>query len=225
MNSNRLSAYNSTAGILVLFTVLALGLYACAGRITETPLAWRMDTADKIPVGFDTYTLFIDTSYEYADEAAAAKLEILNRNFKSFGDSIGDRNLAVWVNEPGSDRLSISRGKYFADLFSRWADQSLEYSDGPFVILSDTHPDVFKTETREALQEQEPTIIVIAFNRISTQDVINVLNHLEARIRRGEISASQTSLYTLWLQMKSWVTQEESRQFLKDITLALIAKI
>lgn len=103
---------------LTALAIVVLILASCTPRLTETPLAWRLGDTGQIPEGYNTYTLFLNTSTEYPDQSAPDKLRKLERHFKGFGDSIGENNLAVWVNDPGSNALSISRGKYYADLFA-----------------------------------------------------------------------------------------------------------
>lgn len=211
--------------------LLALGVStsSCTEKITETKLAWDLGESGYIPQGFRTYTLFINTSVEYHDQTAADRLRSLERHFKSFADSIGDENLAVWVNDPGSDALSVSRGKYFADVFSNWADSSIEYSNGPYVMVSDRHPNTLKDLDPADRPADRPSVIVIGFNNISADRIIEVLNFVEARIRRAEaLSAGRFQLKILWVELKTLWDDDEFREFatglLKDVTIALIER-
>ena len=195
---------------------------ACTRHMSETPLAWRLDRAGKIPSGFATYTLFLNTSAAYPDADAPKKLAVLKRQFEEFGHSIGDKNLAVWANEPDSDKLSVSRGKYYADVFARWSGQSVSYNDGPYVIVCDRHPDELQTAAAEP--GASPSVIIISFRNVASDRIIEVLNYLEERIRREELKTAQPQVYALWIKMKSWWDGAD-REFMKSVTLALLQKL
>jgi len=199
---------------------VAVVLVSCAGRISSNQLAWKLEGA-KIPAGYETYTLFFSTDSGYGDREAAQRLEALQREFKSFGDSIGARNLAVWVNEPGLDRLSVSRGKEFADLFARTSRSSLDYNDGPFVVVCDRHPDLFDAASGGV--EAPPRAIVLSFRGVSPDRVGEVLNFVEASIRRDSVDARRIGMQALWVKMKSWWEQTD-RTFVKQVILTLITK-
>lgn len=207
-----------------VFTCILLLLGSCAERITETPLAWHLGQTGKIPSGYKTYTLFLKTSYDYTNDTPSDKLRVLEKSFKVFGDSIGDDNIAVWVDKGENSALSVSRGKYYADLFSRYSGKSIEYSDGPFLILSGRHPEELSRLKSNGKNEENATIIVIGFRNISSKRMIEILNYLEARIRRDELNTTKTSLYTLWVSMKSW-WDETDKEFLKEVTLSLISRM
>ena len=54
--------------------------------------------------------------------------------------------------------------------------------------------------------------------------IVEVLNYYEARIRREEFSQRKSSLYPIWILMKSW-WEKADKDFLKEITLTLISKL
>ncbi len=204
-------------------------LWGCTGRIIDTPLTYRLGKQGIIPDGFKTYTLFMSTSTESSDRSSTDKLRALERNFKRFGDLIGQRNLAVWVNEGTTLELSVSRGVYYADLFSRWSGHSIEYSDGPFIVVANAHPKVFSTaEYRTTVEASQPTAIVIGFRNISPDHIIDVLNLLEARIRRETVDPSEITIQILWIKVKSWweegADKELVKELFKKITIALISR-
>ncbi len=210
--------------VCVFYLIVFFYMGACSGtRISETPLAWSFSDADgsaQIPSGYDYYTLFINTSHTYANNESDKKLDTLERNFKRFGDSIGDRNLAVWVNEPGSKSLSVARGKYYADLLSSWPGVSLEYSDGPFVVITDLHPSKFTVPKGES--PDDPIVISISLGDITAARTIEVLNYVESRIRRDDVSPTKTRLNVWWVRLAGYWDETEFRDFMKDVTIALI---
>ena len=201
-------------GLIVTIT----SLFSSCAHIKTKP-------SEIIPKGFGTYTLFFNTSYEYTDKTAPNKLNILKRNFERFGNSIGSNNLAVWLREPDSEQLSVSRGIYYADVFSKWTDESLEYSDGPYMIISNTHPDYFMNTQLQQDPNQEPIVIAVGFNNISEDRIINILNFMEARIRRSQLHPTSIKLKILWVKMQSWLDDKEVREFLKGVFFRLIEKI
>lgn len=206
---------------LTALAIVVLILASCTPRLTETPLAWRLGDTGQIPEGYNTYTLFLNTSTEYPDQSAPDKLRKLERHFKGFGDSIGENNLAVWVNDPGSNALSISRGKYYADLFSHWSGKSIEYTNGPFIIVSNRHPNDLVRERNAVTDQEEPLVVVISFNNVSSARIIEVLNYLDARIRRRELDAIRTNMHVFWVTVKSQWDQAD-HEFLKNVTLAIL---
>lgn len=207
----------------VLTCILVL-LGACAARITETPLAFHLGHTGKIPLGYKTYTLFLRTSYNYMDDSKPETLRVLERSFKAFGESIGDDNIAVWVNKKESNALSVSRGKYYADLFSHYSSNSIEYGDGPFIIISDKHPEELSRLKSEIGNEEKATVIVVGFKNMSSERMIEALNYFEARIRREELSSTKANLYPLWISMKS-LWDKADKEFLKGVTLSLSSNI
>ncbi len=209
--------------VLLVTTLLLTAIFAACGRdIISNPLAWPLDGA-KIPDGYRTYTLFFNASAEYQDRDTPEKLTILRRNFKSFGDSIGGSNLAVWVNEPSTERLSVSRGKEFADLFALASSASLNYNDGPFVVVCDRHPDLFAKDASTTNAGERPQAIVIGFRNISSDLIVDVLNFVEQSIRRDNISATGIGLYAFSAKMKSWWAQTD-RDFIKKVVLAFVSR-
>jgi hypothetical protein len=189
--------------------------------MVDTALAWRLGDAPSLPEGYRTYILFVNASAAYPDRAAADTLRTLERNFKRFGDSIGDSHLAVWVNERGQPALSVSRGKYYVDLVAKWSRRSIEYSDGPFVIVSSRHP----RDLDRPPMPGDPTAVVIGFREIAPTHIVEVLNLIEARIRREEVlTSSQFRLALLWVRLQSW-WDTTNNEFFKKAVLALIEKL
>jgi len=206
--------------------ILVLFFTGCASRIPPgAPVAWSFDEGERIPTNYSTYTLFLNTSYEYAEQETLETLTGLRTKFARFGKSVGKENLAVWVNEPGTGDLSVARGKYYLDIFDKWSDAApLEYSSGPYVVVTDTHPDELKTASDGKLRNLRPIVIAISFQSVSTNRVTELLNVLEKRIRTGEIDSAEIGLKVFSLSLKSWWNDNEDKQFLKDITLALLSR-
>ena len=202
----------------VSITALLLG-GGCASRMSVTPLAWRFTSGSRIPDGYSTYTLFLNASTGYPDRDAPAKLRALERQFKDFGDSIGNANLAVWVAEARETALSVSKGKYYADVLSAWSGNAINYSDGPFVIVTDRNPD--NLGKRE--EGDKALVIVIAFGNVGAARIVEVLNAIETRIRRDDINMAKMGLSVFWIRLKS-IWDGLDKEMLSKMALALLQK-
>lgn len=189
------------------------------------PLTFRTEHGP-IPEGHDKYILFISTSLGHARTTTREKIRELDKLFKDFGEAIGPNNVAVWVNEPGSDSLSVSMGRRYADILARWAGQRIEYSDGPFILLLNKHPDTFNQRVPSERGEG-PLVIVIGLRTISVERVVDVMDYLLTRIRRsqaeGEVDRVRIDMAVLWERLKSFY--DKDRKFFKDATLTLLQAI
>ena len=205
---------SSIARTFVLVGFAAIFAVSCIQKIDDTPLYWRPDEAagTKIPDGYKYYTLLINTSVEYRDTSREETLQKLKDIFEEFGAAIGDNNLAVWMSEPGSIELSVSLGKYYADLVSTHSGLELEYSNGPFLVLTEFNPDDFESR----VPADSGDVMAISFAGVQPDRVIDVLNHVEARIRRNEVRLGDVDLFIFWTKLKSWWSEDE---VVKDILL------
>jgi hypothetical protein len=206
---------------LLLAMWVAVGS-GCTSHISDTPLAFRLGDGAEIPEGHATYVLFLNASTEYPDRSAPDKLKTLERQFKAFGDSIGNSRLAVWVNDAGSPALSVSRGKYYVDLIARWTRKPIAYSDGPFVIISSRHPR--ELANAPPPNATDPAAVVISFSGIGADRIVEVLNLLEARIRRDEaLTPAQFQMAVFWVRLQSWWDTTD-HEFFKKVALTVIEK-
>ena len=64
-------------------------------------------------------------------------------------------------------------------------------------------------------------MVVISFNNVSSARIIEVLNYLDARIRRRELDAIRTNMHVFWVTVKSQWDQAD-HEFLKNVTLAIL---
>ena len=171
----------------------------------------------------DLYVYFISTSEEYSNEIANIALQSLRDNFYNFGRDIGNNNVAIWVNEIQSTRLSARLGKLIADRYRLYSFSDFDYSDGPFVIVSNVHPRdaldfKFEPLANSELASDEKFAIGISFNGISSRYVIDAMNYLEQGIRRNELNSSKALLIETWFNFQSWFSMHQSDvvDFLKD---------
>jgi len=209
-----------TALVVPLLIFVFLVAAACTSRIDMTPLAWKLEGMS-VPKDFKTYTFFVTTSPEYVGNNWNEVMQALRRNFQVFGDSIGDRNLAVWVNDPGSDLLSVSRGRYFAERYASAIGTTIDYNGGPYVLVTNVHPDELPEATKYA-NEEEPAVIMIGFNNISPNRVIEVLNALDKHLRYDDkLVAGPIRMEVLWVKIKSWWDDPDNRSLVKDIVIIL----
>ncbi|HEX2853726.1 MAG TPA: hypothetical protein VHO24_10850, partial [Opitutaceae bacterium] len=194
-------AHFSVAALVLLGGGFSSSCGTTATKLYETNLAFHLSDAKQLPTGFATYTFFLVTSGWESEGDAATALTEVEQGFKKFGDTIGDKNLAVWVT--GSDgRLSLSLGRHYADAFSQWAREPLNYNEGPFVVVTDTHPSLLA-------QTRQRTIVIVSLKGLSAQRTRAILNNLELSIRREQISTRQLTFQVFCARLTEWWEKSE----------------
>ena len=163
------------AAVGVHISVLLLVLCLSTSRANGQARFVSFGPDQPIPSGFKTYSLFLIPSSEWLGRSE--ELLELHGAFQSFGDAIGDDHLAVWFR--GADRElmstdSLNRCKSYCDRFG------LDYSGGPYVVVSDVNPD------GEDAGGMEP--VVIKLDRVKTSGIIRILNILEKDLRTRAFS-------------------------------------
>ncbi|WP_157237702.1 hypothetical protein [Desulfobacter curvatus] len=175
----------------------------------------RIEGEYSIPDSFNSYTLFFATSYELNKPFDKKYLKKMNKQFKSFGKSIGENHLAVWVKNIDSDDLNVDLGKTYADRLHRWYNSELSFYDGPYLI--------FMSNTPDAIPRSDDFLVVISFKNKKPEAITEIIEYLEATIRRDEISKYkiQTKLY--WLDFETFLV--ENKESLKTIGKEIIIKV
>jgi hypothetical protein len=196
---------------VLYFSVLAVVLlsgYACSiEKISSTPIYFETKKGQyDIPKGYETYTLFIATSYAYVDNLSGRDMRQLKKQIERFGGSIGGKNLAVWVREPNEDRLNVELGKTYADRLN------LDYSGGPYLIFLTYHPDT--------VPDRNDFAAVIGFSNKTPKYTIEAIEYLEAEIRRGHVSKFDVRIVNFWLDLKSFAA--EHKGVLEAIVVSVI---
>jgi len=204
--------------------LLCMLMSACAGIDLAGVGVDLADPSKSIPTGYASYTLFIATNTQGVAAESATNQKILEERFSDFGDSIGSNNLAVWVGDSSTGKLSISLGKYYLDDFSKWTTRSLEYSDGPYIILSDRHPDQWVSNDAEA--DKEKTVsIAISFSTTPSIRTIKVLDFIEARIRRDQLDQQAIEMQLLSASMTDWWSEwweESGASWFREVSLLVV---
>ena len=163
--------------------LLAAGLAPAAmarPRITVQGVALPGITSiGNIPRGYRNYVLFLGTSYDHLRLAGTAETTLaLSRQFKSFGDAIGARALAVFVGEPQTARFNVAAGRTMLDGVKRRYGLRADYQDGPFLVVLNGHPSDRPNASGRAS--------VIGFRGYSNTEIQSLLVEL-----RREIAAAQ----------------------------------
>lgn len=161
-----------------------------------------------LPDNFTTYALLLipNAPLEFNDRYNKERL-LLWRAFKNFGDAIGSRHAAVWLQPddtyPSLD-YDVERSKYFCDQFQ------LEYNRGPFVVLTSSRPDlpVTKKESR----------IVLRLTDLPPSRIVSLLNIVEQDIRKGQ-EQSRGRLVFEELKGRILSIVEENRDLFRDLVL------
>jgi hypothetical protein len=118
---------------------------------------------------YDSHSLFLfpsDLDWSRG-EHQPEETKRLYKQFKAFGDAIGEKRLAVWFSDE-EDQPDVLRSKFYADLLG------LSYSGGPYIVTTTRHP-LILAKTDEA--------VVISLNGISPERWVNILNALERDLR------------------------------------------
>lgn len=122
-----------------------------------------------LPINYEAYSIFLFPSAEWKNEELRDELESIKKAFSSFGDSIGNKNAAIWFAENRYSNIpDIERGKFYCDLIN------VNYNDGPYIVTSSKRPD-------HLVEGDE--FVLIKLNGISNNRVIKVLNILEQDLR------------------------------------------
>jgi hypothetical protein len=155
-------------------------LQSCPNAIYSTHLGIEIDDLkSSIPDGYKTYALFINPSHEYNNKHLNDKIFILSKVFKNFGESIGEKNLAVWCGIIDDNlqkaHFNVSQSKYYADKFT------LNYNEGPYVILTDVSPDSIS-----GIFPKNGHVMILSFSNIHPDRIVTVLNEVEKRLRGGK---------------------------------------
>jgi hypothetical protein len=131
-----------------------------------------------VPRGYDTYTLFVSTSYDYSRLDGVDKItQTLSDRFRAFGDSIGPRNLAVFVSDVQTRRLEVSAGQAVLQRVDRSYGLTDAFEKGPYIIVLQQHP------ADQPLPGQ--TVAVISLQGHSPDQIRSILDELSLEIQRA----------------------------------------
>ena len=130
--------------------------------------------------------MFLFPSSTWLDETK--EVEVIKKAFIAFGDAIGPKHLAVWFLDDGQ-QISLERSKHFSDQLN------LNYSDGPFVIVSSVHPN-------NLLPRSNP--VIIKLHGIPAARIVDILNILEQDLRTARgIRRNQLLAEEVWARLVS----------------------
>ena len=176
---------------------VALTLFAC-GCVGNAPLREQaaggvvIDLA-AVPRGFENYTLFISTSYDYARLANTDDVKaLLAKRFKEFAAAIGPRSYAAFVGDPSSQKLDAAAGRTMLDRVKANYGIQADYQNGPYLIVLRDHP--------ADAPSKKQTPAAIALRGRSGMDVGLILDELIIEIRKFQPPAGKSASdgETLW---------------------------
>lgn len=172
----------------------------------------------KIPENYQSYTLFFATSHRTLDILTNESRNQIRMQFKSFGESIGKENVAVWVKSPYSNDLNIELGKTYADRLHKWYNLGLNYSGGPYLIFMTHSPDVPPMDDDYA--------VAISFKSKDPTLITEATEFLEAKIRRKEVSKYNIQAEAYWLDLKALIIEHQDvlEEIAKEIIINLSIK-
>jgi hypothetical protein len=175
--------------------VLAFFACGCAGQppLREQAAGGAVLDLAALPHGYNNYTLFISTSYDYARLADTDDVKaVLAQRFKEFAAAIGPRSYAAFVGDPASQHLDAAAGRTVLDRATTKYGIKADYQDGPFIIVLREHP---------ADATVAPgTPAAIALRGRSGQDIALILDELMVEIRKYQPKSGNSDPpgETLW---------------------------
>ncbi len=124
--------------LLLSFAVLLIGS-ACSPRgMSLANVGYGLpEPSQPDPERYFTYTLFLATS-EAQNNPEYDRLRSL---FRIFAAQVAAKNRAIWVSEEKIPGLSVSKGKVMFERYQIAYSRELRQAAGPFVIVSELHPD------------------------------------------------------------------------------------
>ena len=230
-----------------LTTLLSGTLVACAAGKTDllesaTNIAKDLNAdgsasegaeiVQKTPTGKELYIFFISTSESYSQTGLDKVITEMRNKFTAFGKSIGENNVAVWVNQRGSSRLSARHGKFVADRYRLFALSDFSYSNGPYIIVTNAHPQLAFSEQFSKLKPDSteatgPFVVSISLNNVGAEYVVDALNGLEQSIRRNEVTKLGAARLQTWLSFWTWYDANKSTvaDVLKETWVAVLGVV
>ncbi|MCP3930368.1 MAG: hypothetical protein GY705_14850, partial [Bacteroidetes bacterium] len=149
------------------------------------------------------------TSPQQLNELTVEQYKKLRKILKTFGKSVGNKNLVAFVNNPGTERLNISMGKTYADRFNHKYGESISYNDGPFLVFLTKHPDSLQVQ-------KEDLCVAFSLKGDDFNEIVDNILYLEQLIRRDEVTNMSDVSYVLKSEFSSVV-----KNITKDDLLAV----
>ena len=122
-----------------------------------------------LPAAFDSYSLFLIPDATWLGDKFNQYRRTLWGAFAAFGQSIGDKHLAVWF-EDHEGNPDFLRSQRYCDQFG------LNYNNGPYIITLKKRPDLLGPGDEA---------VVVRLGGIGADRMPMVLNSLSQYLRRG----------------------------------------
>ncbi len=187
-----------------LYKEWVYGHYSC-----PTCMLYVSPAGKPLPTDFAAYVLLLipNQPLEFQDSYNRDRL-LLWRAFKNFGDSIGSRHSAIWLQtddaEPSLDYDS-ERSKRFCDLFN------LDYSKGPYLVITKQKPDLPRAAGDK---------VVIRLTDLTPERIVSVLNLIEQDLRRRQKIHGGRLIYEE-LKQRILSIAERNRELLKELAVSI----
>jgi hypothetical protein len=164
-----------------------------------------LDKRQPVPKGFSTYILALIPSPELAENSKW--IWDFRKKFDALGDSIGEKNAAIWLGQRYGESINIERNKGYCDLYN------LNYNDGPYIVVTNKRPDLVSAGDE---------IIFVKLSNISADRVSRVMNLLEQDLRKERDIRRRILLFEEVKQrLLSAIERNES---LQDIVVSWLKK-
>ena len=159
----------------IFIICLTIFLNGCTYKVELPNIgASLQDTEAIYSKTYNTYsTFFFSRSIDITNDEKK-RIEALKKSFVLFSDSIGEKNIGIWVGST-LDKFSTKESKKLCDKYN------LSYNDGPYLIISKNNPLINNVNIND---------IIIDFSGINYNRIKYILNEIEQDIRRNEYPLS-----------------------------------
>jgi hypothetical protein len=195
----------SKPNVAVILLGLVLSL-TCHVRIAASQAVFESTIAGQpIPKNYQSWSLFLICNPQWLLAENESKLAGLHQQFRSFGQAIGAKHLAVWFwkrppapGGPVAENIDVDRSAAFCTKLKLLPSRS------PYVVVTTVYPDL----DQETLKPE----VLIELNNLTPPDIGNLLNTLADQLLVQGLRQATFDTEQYW---NAWKRSAESmRDFL-----------
>lgn len=187
---------------------LALQVPIAAGQaVFESTVAGQ-----PIPKNYQSWSLFLICNPQWLLSENDAKLSALHQQFRSFGQVIGARHLAVWFwkrrpahGRPVAENIDVDRSAALC------AKLKLLPSRSPYVVVTTAYPDL----NQENLKHE----VLIELNNLAPSDIGDLLNMLADQLLVEGLKQADFDSEQYW---SAW---QRSAEAMRDALARMVKKV
>jgi hypothetical protein len=177
-------------GIVKISALAFLGFHLLVvGNVAALQAQERFEVTptEQIPRDYESWSLFLICNLAWIDQNRDEGIGTLFDQYRTFGDVIGPRNLAIWfwkepAPEPSAELTDVSRSSEYCTRFK------LLLSEGPYVLVTTQHPDA----------EEVGDYFVVRLNGLDPEDSAKLLAKLTDQLRVTGLDQAGLDASTRW---------------------------